>query len=258
MPSMHATQAIRERTRLLHRALRYRFKLDPDEIRHTLRLISPGACAIDLGAHKGGYTFWMARAVGASGRVMAVEAQPALAERLRTMFDRSPRVEVLWAAAADRDGDVELSVRGDGSSHGASIGGFSDEPDAPTRAVPCVTLATLAARAGQRIDFVKCDVEGAEIDVFAAAGELLGRDRPAVLVECETRHGGGSSEGDSGDRVRELARVFTGLGYEGRCVFGRQLVPIDDFDASIHQVYGRKPYGNNFLFVHPSRPSIGG
>jgi len=240
---------LKERARLLHRALRYRYKLDPDEIRHTRRLVPPGGCVIDLGAHKGGYTYWIAKAVGAEGRVLAVEAQQRLAERLGVMFAGRPQVDPIWAAVAPVDGEIELSVRADGSSHGASIKGFGDEADSPTVKVPGLCIPTLAERAGRRVDFIKCDVEGAEVDVFAAAGEVLERDRPSALVECETRH---ASEG-AGDPIAALAEIFTSRGYAAHCIFGRELVPIAEFDAARHQIYGRRPYGNNFLFTHPDR-----
>ena len=45
--------------------------------------LSEGDRAVDVGANKGSYTFWMRRAVGAGGRVHAFEPQPELAAYLR-------------------------------------------------------------------------------------------------------------------------------------------------------------------------------
>lgn len=238
-----------QRIRLVHRAYRYRLKLDPTEIGLVKRLMPRGGGAIDMGAHKGAYTWWLARSAGRGGRVVAVEPQRNLADRLKPLLANMPQVEVVWGAVADRSGEIQLSLRGDGSSHGASIAGFDDEPEARTVAVPCYSVADLARRVGGRVDFIKCDVEGAELDVFGASGEVIERDKPAVLVECEARHGGDEER----DRVRELEEMFLSRGYEGFCVYGSELVPLDRFEPTVHQVYGSRHYGNNFLFEHPSR-----
>jgi hypothetical protein len=82
----------------LYRALRYR--LEKQEIKLVQRHLAPGDVAVDVGAHKGAYTWWMRRAVGESGRVYAFEPQPALADNLRGLgysgyfVDRSGCVDI--------------------------------------------------------------------------------------------------------------------------------------------------------------------
>ena len=51
----------------IFRALRYRYRLEPQEIRLVQRHLVAGAVAVDVGAHKGAYTWWMRRAVGETG-----------------------------------------------------------------------------------------------------------------------------------------------------------------------------------------------
>ena len=58
-----------EKVQLLYRAWRYRFKLDPQEISFLLGNVSAGQTCVDIGAHKGAYTYWMQRAVGPTGRI---------------------------------------------------------------------------------------------------------------------------------------------------------------------------------------------
>jgi hypothetical protein len=61
-----------EKFKLYHRAFQYWFRDDPAEIRYLQSRLKKGDVAIDIGAHKGGYTFWMRRLVGSSGRVIAL------------------------------------------------------------------------------------------------------------------------------------------------------------------------------------------
>ena len=52
---------IKERFRFLWRAWRYRWLLDPAEIRAIRARLQPGDFAIDIGVHKGAYSYWMAK-----------------------------------------------------------------------------------------------------------------------------------------------------------------------------------------------------
>ena len=70
------------RTRLLHRAWRYRLRIERPEILFLLEHLAPGQTAVDVGAHKGAFTYWMDRLVGPTGHVLAFEPIPELAAYL--------------------------------------------------------------------------------------------------------------------------------------------------------------------------------
>lgn len=235
--------------RLLARAWKYRRKLDPAEIRFVLDTVRPGARVIDLGAHKGAYTYWLARAAGKSGRIVAVEAQQNLARKLEAVMRSRPQVSVKWAAISDTTGTGTLSLRPDGSSHGASISGFSDGNVGATVPVPTITLADLMAEQKlDRLDFIKCDVEGHEGAVFHASKAVIEREKPTILLECEDRHAQGEFGGVAG-----LRRIFEPMGYRIRFFKGGRLLPMSEFDASRDQNYGTGEYCNNFVLDHPSK-----
>lgn len=229
--------------RLRARAIKYRYKLDRAEVAFLLGAVRRGQTAIDLGAHKGAYAYWLARAVGRAGRVVCVEPQQKLADALRDVMTPRRQASVEWAAISSETGTGTLSLRPDGSSHGASIAGFADGQVGATVEVPTITLADLIDRQGlRRVDFIKCDVEGHEGAVFAAATEVIDRHRPTILVECEERHARGPHGGVSG-----LVGIFEPLGYRIRFFHGGTLHPVEEFDAAKHQTYGRGEYANNFV-----------
>jgi FkbM family methyltransferase len=60
--------------------------VDPAEIRFVRKSLQAGQVAVDIGCHKGGYTYWMRRAVGPSGAVYAFEPQPKQVAYLRNTF----------------------------------------------------------------------------------------------------------------------------------------------------------------------------
>jgi ubiquinone/menaquinone biosynthesis C-methylase UbiE len=56
----------------LVRCLRYRFRTEKLQIKTMMGLDLNGATVLDIGANKGIYCFWMMRAVGPSGNVIAL------------------------------------------------------------------------------------------------------------------------------------------------------------------------------------------
>src|SRR5580658_9635447 len=74
------------------------------------RFIHRDDVVIDAGAHRGLYTWPLARLVGRGGRVIAAEPQPALATYLRRAFARQPQVVVLQKGLSDHQGTAILTV----------------------------------------------------------------------------------------------------------------------------------------------------
>lgn len=243
--------------RFLYRAFKARYRGERKEIAGVLAALSPGDIAVDAGAHKGAYTYWMRRAVGAGGKVFAFEPQPGLAAYLTSASEamRWSNVVVRECALSDAPGTGTLHVPRGGSSQGASLSAEAAGGNPEDQALPC-RLATLddELASGARVAFLKVDVEGHELPLFRGAARILARDAPVVLFECEARHLSGHSMGD----------VFThlqGLGYEGSFYGPRGLRPLSEFDPAVHQrrapgrFWEAPGYCNNFLFApRRSRP----
>lgn len=234
---------------MLWRAWRYRFRHDRAEIGFLLRHLELGDTAIDVGAHKGAYTWWMARAVGPSGRVLAFEPQPVLAEKLAAMthlrlFRRILQpVRVSPLAVSDHLGNATLQVEGPDPTPNATLGRLDDGRELSQHyPVATTTLDTwLAEHPGPPPTLIKVDVEGHEAAVFAGAEQTLRRHRPALLFECERRHHGG-------DNITPVFDYLYGLGYRGWFAPGKRWLPVERFDYDQYQVPGQRPYVNNFLF----------
>ena len=232
------------RLRLVYRAWRYRWRNDPAEIAFVRAHVRRGTIALDVGAHKGGYTYWLARGVGPTGRVYAFEPQPVLARRLRSAFDPQ-RVVVENAGVSDRAGTMRLHIPTDGRpSPGASL--ESTSTATATGHGIDVRVLTLDAYLRDRrlpVSFLKCDVEGHELHVFRGAEALLRSDRPVLLFECEQRHHGSGP-------VATVFEYLHGLGYTGQFFDGAALAPLAQFDPKVHQRSPDDPnYRNNFVFT---------
>jgi FkbM family methyltransferase len=239
------------RSVLAHRGWRYRTRVDPDEIRWMGSVLRPGDHAVDVGAYKGGYMYWMRHAVGIAGSVSAFEPPPSVAAYLRrSVLDFGWRnVHVEEVAASSETGVRTLCLPGSDPSPGASLVGASLPVGAKGYQVRTDTLDRLLEVRGPAgpVRLIKCDVEGHELDVFHGAARTLEKHRPFILFECEARH-------LRGHAMTDVFGHLEHLGYRGFFFWKGERCDSSAFDVGRHQVEGRRPYANNFVFIWGDAP----
>jgi FkbM family methyltransferase len=127
---------------------------------------SVGDTIIDVGAGVGSEIQAFSQLVGATGQVIAIEADPAAFRQLEklTLLLKLTNVQILNVAIGDSVGLAHLTQDGgDGLSNHVV-----DTDQSGTIAVPMSTLDTVVSRfALQRIDFIKMNIEGAESQALA-------------------------------------------------------------------------------------------
>jgi FkbM family methyltransferase len=184
-----------------------RSSYDPSEVEFALAILEirknrfgAGVVALDAGANIGVHTVEWARAMFGWGRVIAFEAQEhvfyALAGNiaLNNCFNASAR----WSALGERDGHIdipepdylrpgsfgslELRQRAKGEFIGQAVS-YAAEDCVRT---PMVAIDSLAL---DRLDFLKIDVEGMEIEVLRGARATLEKCRPIVMLEVTKSDG---------------------------------------------------------------------
>lgn len=234
--------------RFLWRAYRARFRDQRTEIRELRSSIQSGDIAVDVGAHKGSYLYWLSRAAS-PGKVFAFEPQPTLAEYLRTQCAAAglKNVVVEGAGVSDHSGHLTLHVPSETVSQGASFeGAILEQSECRSYSVPVVTLDEYFQSRTQRIAAIKIDAEGHEFAVLRGAQKILTQDAPCLTVECEARHLKQRS-------VSDVLQYLESLGFQGSFVHRGQLRPIAEFDPQTHQkvtsgpFWGEKDYCNNFV-----------
>jgi len=153
------------------------------------RLLRRNMTVVDAGAHHGLYTLLASKRVGWDGRVIAVEPSPRECERLEKHLrvNRCSNTQLVPCALGEDPGEADLYL----------VDGFHDwcnslrlpAVDEPVRTlrVSVRRLDDVLAQLGvSKVDFIKLDVEGAELSVLHGAMKLLQREsRPAILAEVQ-------------------------------------------------------------------------
>lgn len=159
-----------------------------DDVREAIwQRLAPDAVILDVGANVGAWTVPFARRLGAGGRVCAFEPVPANRDRLERAVSQNAlsNVTVSPFALGDADATVDMWLRT--SVTGASSGTAALVPTGAGHVT--VTMRPMDAWVEQvtlnRLDFMKLDVEGAELMVLAGAEQTVARFRPLILAEFD-------------------------------------------------------------------------
>jgi FkbM family methyltransferase len=148
--------------------------------------ILQGYDVIDVGSNIGLFSVKAAREVGPEGKVISIEPHPVAFELLRhnIQVNGLKNVTPIPVALGSRQDEAPLLF-----SRGSTVGTFYDSilhsQDNARTVVRIVTLDSLVAELKlERVDFLKIDVEGAEMDVLEGAAGLLERGMvQRVVVE---------------------------------------------------------------------------
>jgi FkbM family methyltransferase len=196
-------------------------------------LVRPGDTAFDVGANFGWYTTLFAKLVGAAGRVHAFEPVPPILRLTRDALELNgltDRVALNEVALGDRSGRFVVHTFA-GLPHGHASASDLGRADAVPHECSVTTLDEhLATHRLARVDFVKIDVEGFELEVVRGGAATLARpDGP--LVAFEVNHGclraRGLAAGDVTGALRALG--YTDLWAIGpRTTFAPVAAPLGD------------------------------
>lgn len=157
----------------------YTFQLEQYRCPGALEVgVRPGDVVIDGGAYWGETALYFAHLAGRTGRVVSFEFEAHNIERLRVNLglnpELAPRIQLVPAALWDRAGQtVSFMPQGPGTVIAAGGEGMA-------------TTDTIDALVGRgvvpRVDFIKMDIEGAELNALRGAESTLRRFRPRLAI----------------------------------------------------------------------------
>lgn len=227
---------------------------EPSTLQEYGRMVRAGDTVFDIGANVGAHTLPLASLVGFEGSVVAFEPtdyafkklqrnvslNPVLGERITVVQAllvgtaqqaKPPSIPSSWSLAAPAPGEVIHPV------HKGTYNSLSG-----ALAVP---LDQWVANANlNRLDFIKIDVDGFEVDVLEGAKETLQRFRPRIMMEFAPY-----VFQERGRSFKELLSTLRQQGYEAREVQKSKLDLSDDLEKKI-------PHGESInVILVPSNAS---
>lgn len=157
---------------------RYEAGFEPLTARWLARTVRRGWHCVDVGASVGALTLLFGDLVGPDGSVTAIEPAPRNLELLaRNVRSAACPVRVIAAACGSSAGTVDLSLTESSDSNS-----LFQHPLAPSIGIERVEMVVIDDLV-TRVDLLKIDTEGAELDVLEGARRTLAASNPRLLVE---------------------------------------------------------------------------
>ena len=164
------------------------------------RILRPGSIFIDVGTHIGRYSFPVARFVGKDGIVVAIEPDPVSFRALLMGVELNGlrNVLALNVALGDREGKAALCQKFvTATSSIIEFNGCRGFVEVPLR-----RLDSIVEGLGlKRVDVIKIDAEGAEVQVLKGGVKTIIRFRPFIVVEVRNRN------------IDQFEQIMKNLGY---------------------------------------------
>jgi FkbM family methyltransferase len=187
---------------------------EPAITRFVKSRLQPGDLFVDVGANVGYYSLLAARCIGPKGRVVAIEASPAIALQLEEniALNGLTNIEVVRAAVADRRKTVPMFAATKNCGQSTTIASTATQRgyrlEALIEAYPLHELIDVERLRCARL--VKVDVEGAEAQLFDAIQPFLSSFSDHTEWVFELTPGALAEQGRS---AAEIIQMFAETGY---------------------------------------------
>jgi FkbM family methyltransferase len=177
-----------------HRGYWYRAESrEPETMALFKELIHKGDIVFEVGGHIGFVTQLLSLLASDTGEVFVFEPGSNNLPYIRTNISQLKNTTLLEAAACDIDGEADFFLEDLSGQNNSLIHDFSTlsaneksqniQAKIEVQRVPASRLDTFARQLGKQPDFVKIDVEGAELSVLTGMEFILANKRPQLMVE---------------------------------------------------------------------------
>lgn len=213
-----------------------------DELHMQLNLMDDGMNVFDIGANLGWYALHVAKSKPLC-KVFSFEPVPSTFKYLNdnVALNTLPNIRTFNFGFSDSEGefsfyfDPQLSVN-------ASLTNVSGNENIKEVICKVKTLDTFAPIENKPVDFIKCDVEGAELLAFKGGVEAISKHLPIVFTEMLRKW-----TAKFNYHPNDIINLFTEMGYECFVIVDNKLkkfVHVDEYTND-----------TNYIFLHSQKHS---
>ena len=164
---------------------------------HTL--IKKDDIVLDVGANQGIFTVAFSKLTGPNGKVLSIEPFDKMVKLIKSniLINSLANIKILTTVVSDKEGSESLDFGG-GIVSASIVRNFSKNSKI---AIKATTIDTIT-KDFNKINFIKLDIEGAELKALNGAKQTLHNDKPILSIEVDS---------NSFDEINEFLKPF---GYE--------------------------------------------
>lgn len=213
------------------------FDYEKDDYVMIDRIISDGDRIFDIGANMGWYSINLAMSRRKS-QVYCFEPIPSTFKYLQRNINLNglSNVKAHNFGLSNSSGLIDFYFYGEGSGN-ASSANLSERDDVNVVCCEMQTLDDFCREADVSVDFIKCDVEGAELFVLQGGIKTIGRDKPIVFAEILRKWAQKFEYNPN-----EIFYLLQSEGYKVFTVNGDSLIEFSKMDENTIET--------NFFFLH--------
>ena len=171
--------------------------------------VKKGEVFVDVGAHIGTYTIPIAKKVGEMGKVVSFEPHPKSIDLLERniVLNQINNVVLIKHPVSDSIKKVLFRLSKDPPTSGIE----TDDKNESVIEMDAIDLDTaLSEQKLTRIDWLKIDVEGKELDVLKGSKNILKKYSPKIIIEMFNK-----------ETIKESIKILESEGYELKNLYER-------------------------------------
>ena len=149
--------------------------------------VKKGHVVLELGANLGSETLIVSRLVGSEGHVYGFEPNPYTFKRLQRNIEINgiSNVDIYELAIGENNTEIYFNIYPENSSNPGMSSKYVENPCTKKINVKQVTIDSFMQQHNiTKLDFLKLDIQGAEIDALNGARNTIAKYRPIIFAEA--------------------------------------------------------------------------
>lgn len=195
--------------------------------------IKPNMTFFDIGANIGYFSLFVASLLKNTGKVHAFEPINKLAEQIKksVAVNNFNNITIHQVGLGDTEMETSINIR-DENMGGSSLFDYKDLNLVTISSIEKISIKTIDSlfTPQTKVDVIKIDVEGYELEALQGARKLLQAQHPVIFMEFSPIF----YKQDRSDKTKEMITLLQELGYTFQTIAGEPISLTDWVEQTIN------------------------